>query len=90
MQLRRTCLAKARRGALGFWARQICKQEYSVEKEPLAGAPCQGQPPIKNVAAAGGRIIIPPYPAANELSGILWDMRARDVDTREVNPTSSP
>ena len=38
----------------------------------------------KNVGAAGGRIIIPPYPAANELSGIYVTKFARGVDTREV------
>ena len=38
----------------------------------------------KNVAAAGGRIIIPPYPAANESSGIYVTRFARGVDTREV------
>ena len=37
-----------------------------------------------NVGAAGGRIIIPPYPAANELSGIYRTKFARGVDTREV------
>src|SRR5580693_2946993 len=38
----------------------------------------------KYVGAAGGRIIIPPYPAANELSGIYVTRSARGVDTREV------
>ena len=38
----------------------------------------------KYVGAAGGRIIIPPYPAANELSGIYMTKSARGVDTREV------
>jgi hypothetical protein len=38
----------------------------------------------KNVGAAGGRIIIPPYPAANESSGIYVTRFARGVDTREV------
>jgi hypothetical protein len=38
----------------------------------------------KYVGAAGGRIIIPPYPAADELSGIYRTKHARGVDTREV------
>jgi hypothetical protein len=38
----------------------------------------------KNVGAAGGRYISPPYPAANELSGIYRTKSARGVDTREV------
>ena len=38
----------------------------------------------KYVGAAGGRIVIPPYPAANELSGIYVTKSARGVDTREV------
>jgi hypothetical protein len=32
------------------------------------------------VGAAGGRIIIPPYPAANESSGIYRTKHAREVD----------
>ena len=38
----------------------------------------------KDVGAAGGRGVIPPYPAANELSGIYVTKSARGVDTREV------
>jgi hypothetical protein len=38
----------------------------------------------KNVVAAGGRYISPPYPAANELSGIYRIKYARGVDSREV------
>ena len=38
----------------------------------------------KDVGAAGGRGVIPPYPAANELSGIYVTESARGVDTREV------
>ena len=38
----------------------------------------------KDVGAAGGRGVIPPYPAANELSGIYVTRSARGVDTREV------
>src|ERR1700733_4997553 len=41
-------------------------------------------PRRKYVVAAGGRIIIPPYPAAHELSGIYRIKYARGVDTREV------
>jgi hypothetical protein len=38
----------------------------------------------KDVGAAGGRGVIPPCPAANELSGIYVTKSARGVDTREV------
>src|ERR1700677_4966785 len=38
----------------------------------------------KYVGAAGGRIVIPPYPAANELSGIYVTKSARGVEPREV------
>jgi hypothetical protein len=38
----------------------------------------------RDVGAAGGRIIIPPYPAADELSGIYVTKSARGVDAREV------
>ena len=43
-RIRRTCPAKVCRGALGFRARQTRPQEYSVKKEPLAGAPRQRRP----------------------------------------------
>jgi hypothetical protein len=43
-RIRRTCPAKVCRGALGFRARQTRPQEYSVEKEPTAGAPRQRRP----------------------------------------------
>jgi transposase len=39
--IRRTCPAKAQRGALGFRARQTRKQQYSVVKEQAPGAPRQ-------------------------------------------------
>ena len=42
--IRRACPAKVCRGALGFRARTTRKQEYSVEKDPSAGAPLQGRP----------------------------------------------
>jgi transposase len=38
-RIRKTCPATVCRGALGFRARQTRKQEYSVLKEPAAGAP---------------------------------------------------
>jgi transposase len=42
-RFRKTCPAKVCRGALGFRARQTRKQEYSVEKDPSAGAPRQSR-----------------------------------------------
>jgi hypothetical protein len=47
-RIRKHCPAKVCRGALGFRARQTRPQEYSVFKDPLAGAPCQGRPPSKS------------------------------------------
>jgi len=46
--IRRACPAKVCRGALGFRARQTRKQEYSVEKDPSAGALRQRRPATKN------------------------------------------
>jgi transposase len=45
--IRRASPAKVCRGALGFRARQTRKQEYSIEKDPSAGAPQQRRPPSK-------------------------------------------
>ena len=59
-------------------------KQYSDVKKPLAAAPCGDGLRQKYVGAAGGRIIILPYPAANELSGIYVTEFARGVDTREV------
>ena len=42
--IRRACPAKVCRGALGFRARQTRKQEYSVLKDPSAGAPRRRRP----------------------------------------------
>jgi hypothetical protein len=42
--------AKVCRGVLGFRARKTRKQEYSVEKDPSAGAPSQRQPQSKTKA----------------------------------------
>ena len=63
--------------------RGVVKQ-YSDVKKRLAVAPRGGGLRQKYVGAAGGRIVIPPYPAANELSGIYVTEFARGVDTREV------
>jgi transposase len=46
--IRRPCPAKVCRGALGFRARQTRKQEYSILKDPSAGAPQQRRPKSKN------------------------------------------
>jgi hypothetical protein len=46
--------------------------------------PATGMSNVRYVVAAGGRIIIPPYPAADELGGIYRTKYARGVDTREV------
>ena len=59
-------------------------RQYSDVKEPQAVAPRGGGLRQRYVGAAGGRIIIPPYPAANELSGIYETKFARGVDAREV------
>ena len=59
-------------------------KQYSDFKEPSAVAPRGDGLRRKYVGAAGGRIIIPPYPAANELGGIYRTKFARGVDTREV------
>jgi len=45
---RRTCIVKGCRGALGFRARATRRQEYSVEKDPSAGALRQGRPSSRN------------------------------------------
>jgi transposase len=45
---RSACPAKVCRGALGFRARTTRKQEYSVEKDPSAGALRQGRSPSKS------------------------------------------
>ena len=44
-RIRKFCPAKARRGALGFRARQTRIQEYSVKKEQSAGVPRRRRPP---------------------------------------------
>ena len=59
-------------------------KQYSDVKEPQAVAPWQGRPPTKIRRRGRGSVIIPPYPAANELSGIYVTKFARGVDTREV------
>jgi hypothetical protein len=59
-------------------------KQYSDFKEPQARAPGRDSLRQNYVGAAGGRIVIPPYPAANELSGIYETEFARGVDTREV------
>jgi hypothetical protein len=46
--IRKTCPAKVCRGALGFRARQTPPQQYSVKKDPSAGAPRQRRPASKN------------------------------------------
>jgi len=64
-------------------------KQYSDFKEPFSKN--QGRSPLagtasdkKDVGAAGGRGVIPPYPAANELSGIYETKSARGVEPREV------
>ena len=59
-------------------------KQYSDFKKLQAVAPRGDGRRRKYVGAAGGRIIIPPYPAANELSGIYVTEFARGVDAREV------
>jgi hypothetical protein len=46
--IRETCPPKVCRGALGFRARQTRPQQYSVKKDPSAGAPRQRRPASKN------------------------------------------
>jgi hypothetical protein len=67
----------------GLGAGEMHAECQSADTCPTAGGKTIS--PTKYVGAAGGRIIIPPYPAANELSGIYVTRSARGVDTREVS-----
>ena len=60
-------------------------KQYSDVKQLAAVALWQGRPSDKKTSARPGvGLVNPPYPAANELSGIYRTKSARGVDTREV------
>ena len=59
-------------------------QAFIIREQHRDTSPTTGKSNFSYVVAAGGRIIIPPYPAANELSGIYRIKYARGVDSREV------